>query len=326
MSAIGTDRRFAAVRRDVPHDLIPASLRLYTELRSGCRKRVAKALKQSIRNGSTGPCSTPLHIGVPFNAAITEIWTAMAKCIRVLLALSITSLFFVPRSAYAAEIKVLSDGPLESALVRIAEVFRHDTPHEVKFVFGLSPLIHRRASEGETADVIIIQPEFLDDLVKAGKVVAGEHPVIGRVGIGLAVRAEAPARDIATPEALKQVLLNADSLVFNNVASGNYFAKVLDRLGIAEEIKGKITRTSPADVITRVVQGKGNDVGVGAMTQIISDKRLKLVGILPSELQSYLVYTAAPMANSQSPETAKEFIRFLASPQSKDAFAATGVN
>jgi hypothetical protein len=57
------------------------------------------------------------------------------------------------------------------------------------------------------------------ELIKVGKVVPGEHSVIGRVG--LAAHADAPAPDIATTEAFKRALLNADALIFNNVASGN---------------------------------------------------------------------------------------------------------
>jgi molybdate transport system substrate-binding protein len=250
----------------------------------------------------------------------------MAKYICVVSAICVSALLFVSRVAHAAEIMVLSDGPLEAALVRIADIFRQDTGHEIKFVFGLSPVIYKMVTEGGKADVIIIQPEFVDELVKGGKVVGGEHPIVGRVGIGLTVRAGVPTHDIATPEALKQVLLNADSLVFNNVASGNSFAKVLDQLGIAEAVKDKITRTTPADVIARIVQSKGNDIGVGTTTQIVPNRKLKLVGTLPSDFQSYLVYTAAPMVNSQSPEAAKEFIRFLTGPRSKDAFSEAGVN
>jgi molybdate transport system substrate-binding protein len=236
------------------------------------------------------------------------------------------SLIFSSTVANAAEVKVLSDSPLEPALVGITEAFRRESGHEVKFVFGLSPVIHKRVTDGETADVIIIQPNFIDEFVKTGKVAAGEHPVVGRVGIGLMTRADAAAPDISSSQALKQALLSADALVFTNLASGNYFATVLQRLGIGEAIKAKITRTSPADVVVRIVQGKGNDIGVYPVTFILADKRLKLIGELPSEFQSYLVYTAALMTGAQSPDAATEFIRFLASPGSKAAFAAAGAN
>ena len=201
-------------------------------------------------------------------------------------------------SAVTAEIKVLSDGPLEPALTKVAETFRRESNHTLTFEYGLSPVIHKKVLDGEVADIVLIQPNFIDELVKAGKLLPAQYPVIGRVGVGLFTRADATAPNISTPEALKHALLSADALVFSTVAAGNYFATVLERLGISEEVKGKITRGSPADVIMRVVQGKGDDIGVGTMTLIPLDKRLKLIGPLPRDLQSYLVYAAAIMSNA----------------------------
>ena len=186
-------------------------------------------------------------------------------------------------------------------------------------------MIHKKVADGETGDVLIIQPNFVNELVKAGKVVPGDHPVLGRVGFGLAVRADAPARDVSTTEAFKQTLLNADALIFNNVASGNYFAKVLERLGIAEAVKAKVIRLDPFAVNDRVIQGKGNDIGVGVIPLINTTKGLRLLGPLPAEVQSYIVYAAAPMTSSTSPQAGKAFINFLASPAAKAAFAASGV-
>jgi molybdate transport system substrate-binding protein len=174
--------------------------------------------------------------------------------------------------------------------------------------------------------IVLIQPNFIDELVKAGKLLPAQHPVIGRVGVGLFTRADATAPNISTPEALKHALLSADALVFSNVAAGNYFATVLERLGIFEEVKGKVTRGSPAEVIMRVVQGKGHDIGVGTVTLIPLDKRLKLIGPLPTDLQGYLVYAAAIMSNAPSPDAGKDFVRFLTSPASQAALAAAGAN
>lgn len=231
----------------------------------------------------------------------------------------------IPGVAQPAKIKILSDGPLEPALVKIAEVYRRDSGHEVQFVFGLAPVIHKKVTEGESGDVIVIQPDFIDELVRDGKVVAGQHPIVSRVGIGLLARAGTPARDVSTPEKLKRVLLGADRLIFNNVASGNRFAQVLERLGIADAIKDKITRTTPADVVARVLQDQGNAIGVGTTTLIVANKRLKLLGALPSVLQTHVIYAAALMTDSQQPEAAKAFIRHLASLQSKETFAAAEV-
>lgn len=250
----------------------------------------------------------------------------MKKALCILAIAAVTGVMAVPREAYTqGQIKVLSDGPLQPALVQIGEGFQRESGHQVEFTFGTSPVIHKKVADGDVADVLIIQPNFIAELVKAGKVVAGDHPVIGRVGFGLAARANAPARDIATTESFKQALLSADSLIFNNVASGNYFATVLERLNIAEAVKAKTVRVEPAAVFERVIQGKGDDIGVGTITLIKATKGLRLVGPFPPEVQSYIVYTAALMTSAASPLAAKAFIGYLASPSAKATLAATGV-
>jgi molybdate transport system substrate-binding protein len=228
-------------------------------------------------------------------------------------------------AAHAASIKVLCDGPLEPVLPAVAEAFRGKTGHQIEFVFAPSPAIRKKIAEGETADLIIIQPDFLAELAANGKVDAGDHPAFGRVGIGLASRADAPAREIKTTDALKQVLRRADTIVFNNVASGNYFAKVLERLGIAEDVKTKVVRTEPGKMFEPILNGRGDDVAAGAITLILAEKRLKLIGALPAELQSYLSYGAVPMTASPNRKIAIEFIRFLFTPAAKAQLAAAGV-
>src|SRR3954452_12314234 len=227
--------------------------------------------------------------------------------------------------AEAATLKVLCDGPLEPALPAIGEAFRKKTGHQIEFAFAPSPVIHKRITEGESADIVIVQPNFLAELAAKGKVDAGDHPAFGRLGIGLAARADAPARDIKTPDALKQVLLRADSIVFNNVASGNQFAKVLERLGIADDVKAKVVRTEPGKMYEPILNGSGDDIAAGTITQIRADKRLRLLGPLPAELQSYLQYAAIPMTGAPNMKAAVEFVRFLFTPAVKAQLAAAGV-
>jgi molybdate transport system substrate-binding protein len=227
--------------------------------------------------------------------------------------------------AQAATLKVLCDGPLEPALPAVGEAFRKKTGHQIEFAFAPSPVIHKRIMDGESADVVIVQPNFLAEFAAQGKVDPGDHPAFGRVGIGLAARADAPARDIKTAEALKQVLLRADKIVFNNVASGNQFARVLDRLGIAEEVKAKVVRTEPGKMYEPILDSSGDNLAAGTVTQIRADKRLKLLGPLPADLQSYLQYAAIPTTGTPKMKAAVEFVRFLFTPAVKAQLAAAGV-
>ena len=114
-------------------------------------------------------------------------------------------------------------------------------------------------------------------------------------------------------------------IVFNNVASGNEFAKVLERLGIAEEVKAKVVRTEPRETFERILAGSGDDLAVGTLTQIRADKKLRLIGALPAELQSYLQYAAVPMTGAPNMKAAVEFVRFLFTKPVKAQLAAAGV-
>lgn len=251
----------------------------------------------------------------------------MNKALSAMAIVGFTALLSVSSPAQSqGKIKVFSDEPLHAALVPIAEAFRQSTGHQVEYVVGPSPVLVKKVTDGEVADVVTIQPNFVTELVKAGKVLPGDHPVIGRAGFGLAARADTPARDINTVGAFRQALLNADTLVFNNRASGDHFATVLERLNIAEAVKTKVVRLPPAGVFERISQGKGNDIGVGTIPQIRANKNLRLIGPLLPEFQSHIVYAAAPMSNASSPEVAKAFVAFLVSPAAKALFAAHGVD
>ena len=127
--------------------------------------------------------------------------------------------------AQAAGIKVMSDSPLEPALTKVVDLYRQQTHDQVSLVFDPSPVVKKRIEDGEAADVVIVQPDFAEDLTKSGKVSAGDRPIIAHVGVGLGNRKGSPAYDISTVEKLKNTLLGADLLVFNSVKVGTGLCK-----------------------------------------------------------------------------------------------------
>src|SRR5262249_27290929 len=127
-------------------------------------------------------------------------------------ALMAGSLSVFAATAQAANIKVMSDSPLEPALTKVVDLYRLQTHNEVGLVFDPSPAVQKRIEDGEAADVVIVQPDFAEALTKSGKVSAGDRPIIGHVGVGLGNRKDSPAYDISTVEKLKSTLLGADLL------------------------------------------------------------------------------------------------------------------
>ena len=110
-------------------------------------------------------------------------------------------------TAQATELKVMADSPLGPALSKVADLYRQETRTQVELVLAPSPVVKQKIEAGEAADVVLVQPDFAEELVKLGKVSGGDRPVIGRVGIKLGARSDSPERDISTPEKLKQTFL-----------------------------------------------------------------------------------------------------------------------
>jgi molybdate transport system substrate-binding protein len=230
--------------------------------------------------------------------------------------------------AASADVKVLSAGAVEPGLQRAAEQFRRASGNEVKLQFNTAPQLARRMAEGEVADVLIAPPAVLDEQARNGKISMQGRLTLGRVGAGVVVRSDAPRPQIATTDALKRAVLGADSIVYNTASTGLYLEKLFEKIGIAEQIKGRTTRYPTGEhVMEHIIKGSGNELGFGAITEIklFEPKGLKLVGPLPPDIQNYTTYGAALMSNAPSAEAAKAFLTYLATSEAKQIFVAAGI-
>jgi Bacterial extracellular solute-binding protein len=128
-------------------------------------------------------------------------------------------------------------------LNQVAPNFEQATGNKLKIGYSLIADIRKRMLEGEAADVIILSRPVMDELDKQQKFASGSMTNVAGTPVALAIRAGSPKPDISTVEALKRTLLDAKSIVYADPskggASGVYFAHVLDRLGIADQLKSK---------------------------------------------------------------------------------------
>jgi molybdate transport system substrate-binding protein len=230
--------------------------------------------------------------------------------------------------AMAADITLISGGAVEPGLRAAVAAFEQQTAHRVQITFNTAPQIQKRIESGDTFDVVLAPPAVVNAFVNAGLANVGGSSV-GRVGLGAAVREGSPVPDIGSTEALRRSIVEADGIVFNRASTGIYFEGLLKKLDVWSAVEGKTTRyPDGAAVMDHVRNGKGREIAFGAITEIMlyKDKGLRFVGPLPADVQNYTAYIAALTPKGAASPAARELVAFLATPHSRQLFAAAGVD
>lgn len=228
--------------------------------------------------------------------------------------------------ANAAEIKVISSVGVKAVLEDLVGAFERASEHKVKAVFGTAVPLKRQIDGGETFDVVILTPAMVDDLVKQGKVAGGSATIVAKSGIGVAIRAGTSKPDLGSPDAFKKALLGAKAIAYSKEGqSGTVMARLMERLGIADEMQPKtILETRSGAVALNVVEGKA-ELAFTLISEILPVAGAELAGPLPAELQSHVVFTAGIGAAAKETAAAKAFIDFLKSPTAAPVLKAKGM-
>jgi molybdate transport system substrate-binding protein len=237
-------------------------------------------------------------------------------------------LLLVGIAAEAAALKVLSAGAMQAVLEDLGPKFERATGHTLAFTFVTAGAAVKRVQEGETADVAVTTQQGIDSVVKDGKAVAGNVTVVARSGIVVAVRTGTPKPDISSPEALKRTLLAAKSITYGDPAgggaSGIHFAKVLERLGIANEMQAKTVFYKTSGEIGLLVANGEAEVVV-TQQGLLPVAGIEIVGPLPGDLQDTIVFAAVIMGGPKSAEAAKALVDFLRTPEAAAVIKAKGL-
>jgi molybdate transport system substrate-binding protein len=214
------------------------------------------------------------------------------------------------RSAGAADIHVYSTGAPAMAAKAVGENFATATGHHLIFTVG--------------------QPATIESDLDAGALRAGSVVDLARVGIGVVVRNGASAPDISNAAAIRKLLLDARSVVYPDPTSGGgsagrAIARMIEEMGLTETIRPKLTRASAIGGGVALVAGGNVEVGLFNISEILPIQGVQLVGPLPVDLQSYIVFSAAVPVRNTAPEPASAFIQALAAPAARDAWRNAGM-
>jgi molybdate transport system substrate-binding protein len=186
----------------------------------------------------------------------------------------------------------------------------------------------KRIEAGESFDVVVMTPETVDKLTGEGKVISGSRANLARVGVGVMVKAGANKPDISTVEAFKKALLDAKSVSFIDPASGGssgiYMEKLIERLGLSDQVKPKEKLKQGGNVSDYVESGEA-ELGIQQISEILPHPGVTLVGPLPKDIQNYTVYAAGIGTGTQNGDAAKALIASLVGPSAQALFKSKGM-
>jgi molybdate transport system substrate-binding protein len=227
-----------------------------------------------------------------------------------------------------AELKVMSARAVMAPVKACAAVFMQQ--RDVTFTFDFAPVgtIEEKLAKGEAADAIILSRPAIAKLADAGRVNPASVRALGRMSIGVAVRAGAAMPDISAPETFRELLVAARAISVSDPAIGGtsavYLPKLFERLGLTAALEPKLLRQrgGGGDVAACVARGEA-EIGITFISEMLPVAGVAVAGPLPAIYGNDTVYCAALPANAGG-ELAGDFIKALIAPESGDAWRAAG--
>ena len=224
-----------------------------------------------------------------------------------------------------AEIKVLSTHAVQEVLGELGPVFERASGLDLAIDYDPANALKRAIEAGTSFDIAIVTRTVIDELALKSKVRRETCQDICRSGLGVAIRRGAAAPDIATVDAFRRSLLAAHSIVRSKEGtSGLYVEALLDRLGIADAMRGKIVLGPSGRIAELVARGEA-DIAVQQIPELLPVKGIQYLGPLPGELQLWTVFSAGIGSAANDPAAAKAFIEALVTPSAVALFRAKGL-
>ena len=231
-------------------------------------------------------------------------------------------------SASAAELKVLTAGAFRQVVVALVPAYEKQSGNTVVVENDTAGGLKKKIEGGEAFDVAVITPAVLKELTASGKIAAGSIVDVASVGVGVVVKEGAAKPDISTVEAFKSALLAAKSVAYIDPASGGssgiYIDKLLERLGIADQIRPKAKLKKGGHVADLIVSGEA-ELGLHQISEIVPVKGAALVGPLPTEIQNTTTYAAGLSASTQNKAAAQALMQVFSGAEAAAVLKSKGM-
>jgi molybdate transport system substrate-binding protein len=240
---------------------------------------------------------------------------SISACIA---ALAIVAMPGSQNPAGAAEMRLLSAASIQEVFKEIIGDFERTSGHKVIIHYGTMGAITEWMRGGEQADLVISSLQSISSLVKEGKIDPASQATISKVGVGIVVASDTTIPAVTSVEDLSRALVSAKTIVYADPgrggAAGIHIARVIQELGLAEQLRPKIKFGAGGDVTeVTLAQGEGA-LGMTQVSEIVGKPGAVFVGPLPEKIQNYTVFAVGIPTGAKRSEAVAAFLDFLRTP------------
>jgi len=223
-------------------------------------------------------------------------------------------------------LKLMSTMALRSVLKDVIPDFEKQAGVTVEISYGATAKLIERIRTGARGDLVIAVAGSINELEAEGILQQGARIDLVTSDVAMAVKQGAPAPDISTQEAFIATLRASRSFVFSKQgASGMYFASLLKRLGIDEELRPKATVL--AEGLTGELVARGEiELAVQQMSELMQVSGIHIFAKLPPAVQQSTTFSIGVFKDPTKPDVISAFNAFMCTPAVTAAYQRQGLD
>jgi len=223
------------------------------------------------------------------------------------------------------QIKILTSNSTLPVLDTLIPVYEKSSGNTVTVSADSAKAMVARIRGGESGDVLVLGNGAVKELTEAGFINGATRRGFARAIVGVGVRSGTPHPDISSVDAFRKTLLAARAIAHTvHGASGMYIPTLLEKLGIAAEMKAK-TVTRPGGYIGKVVVEGQADIALQQIPELLAVPGLDCVGPVPDAVQKSFETSIALFSNGTQAAAAQAMADFFANPVNTPLFREKGL-
>jgi molybdate transport system substrate-binding protein len=225
-------------------------------------------------------------------------------------------------------VRVYAAAVMKTPLTALAVDYEKRTGTKVAVVFDTAGAAEQKFRADPDADLLITTIPLIRAAESSGGLKDGIWTYLGGTFAGVAMTPNLPKPNISTPENLKAALLAAKRIAVSDPARGatvgTHFMKVIETLGVKDQVMPKVMIARDGlETMRFVVEGQA-DMGVSQSSEIVQASPRAMVGPFP--LQFSLTTDFALWHRKDISPPVKDFVGALLSPEALQKMEADGLS